>query len=166
MTYIEIKTIYERFTQAFLILSISAISILVGYQVFTRYVLRDPSSWSAEATILLYPYATFVGAGLALIKGRNLRITVFVDMLSPGWRLVSDIFSHGIAVVFVIVVFIKSIELLTILTFQFSPGLNLPIWIFYFGITLGSFCILLALVFNIIDSYKNYPKNCQKGIQR
>jgi C4-dicarboxylate transporter DctQ subunit len=144
----------------------SAISLLVGYQVFTRYVLGNPSTWSAEATILLYPYATYIGAGLALITGRNLRITVFVDMLPPRWRLVSDTFSHGIAVVFVIVVFIKSIELMTILTLQFSPALNLPVWIFYFGITLGSFFICSALVLNIVNSFNNYFKSAKQDNQR
>ena len=47
---------------------------LIIFQVFTRYVLNTPLSWSEEAARLLVVWLTFVGAGF--VSSRNAHIAV------------------------------------------------------------------------------------------
>lgn len=150
MTSIEkIQTFYDKLLEVFLAFSVGLLTILVAYQVFTRYVIKTPSAWTTEMSLLVFPYATYVGAALAFRRGRNLKITLVLDLLSPKWRFAMEITTHCLALIFVAVLLVQGIRLQTILTHHFSPALNLPVWIFYFGITLGSFLVLLALVIDI-----------------
>jgi len=60
---------------------ISAIVLMLGitfYQVITRYIFADPSSWSEELSRYISVWAIFLGAAIALVIAA---ITFFL-----GWR--------------------------------------------------------------------------------
>ena len=65
----------ERFLSGILLLAIFA---LIIFQVFTRYVLNMPLSWSEELARLLVVWLTFIGAGF--VASRNAHIAV--DLLA------------------------------------------------------------------------------------
>jgi TRAP-type mannitol/chloroaromatic compound transport system permease small subunit len=55
----------------------------VSYEVFSRYVLNDPTIWAFDLTYMIYGTVFMLGASFALMKGAHIR----TDML---WQSFSD----------------------------------------------------------------------------
>ena len=66
--------------------------VLVGLQVFTRYVLNDPTSWSEEAASFLEVYMVFLGGALAMVRGKTLRITSLIERLPYRFQYFLDLY--------------------------------------------------------------------------
>jgi len=71
------------FTMGFLVLDVT-------WQVFTRYVLNDPSSWTEEVATYLVMWVGLLGAAVALNRGAHLGIDYFVAKLSLKARLITQ----------------------------------------------------------------------------
>lgn len=58
-------------------------------QVFTRYVLNDPLSWTEEVARYLYVYIVFLGASAAISDRTHVGIDYFAKLLPIGaqWLL-------------------------------------------------------------------------------
>ena len=63
--------------------SMVAISIIVPWGVFTRYVLNSASSWPEPAAILLSIVLTFFGAAAGYRVRLHMRVTFARDRLPP-----------------------------------------------------------------------------------
>lgn len=71
------------FLAAFLL---AAMAILVIYQVFTRYVLNDPSGWTQEIIRYLLIWTGFSGAAYAFGTRQHMALVLFRDKLKPEKR--------------------------------------------------------------------------------
>jgi TRAP-type C4-dicarboxylate transport system permease small subunit len=56
-------------------------------QVFTRYVLNDPTAWTEEVCRYLYVYIVFLGASAAIADRSHVSVNVLTQMLPPGAQL-------------------------------------------------------------------------------
>lgn len=57
-----------------------AVIIISFLQVFFRYVLSKPLSWSQEAIMILFVYSILFGAALALKRSEHLQVNIFENM--------------------------------------------------------------------------------------
>lgn len=64
-------------------LSIAAMSLVIPWGVFARYVLGTGSSWPEPVAVLLMVTFTFVGAAAAYRAGAHIAVAMLTDRLSP-----------------------------------------------------------------------------------
>ncbi len=55
--------------------------VVIGVNVFMRYVLGSPMPWAEEVTRYTMVYMTYLAAPLALREGRHIRITLLTERL-------------------------------------------------------------------------------------
>lgn len=67
-------------------LAIVAMSIIIPWGVFTRYVLGTGSQWPEPIAILLMMVFTFVGAAAAYRAGAHIAVDMFTARLPQGLR--------------------------------------------------------------------------------
>jgi TRAP-type C4-dicarboxylate transport system permease small subunit len=67
-----------------------AISAVIPWAVFTRYVLNSAASWPETTAVLLTIVLTFYGAAACYRIGVHMSVNVAVDMLPPGVRRIID----------------------------------------------------------------------------
>ncbi|MDW7674764.1 MAG: TRAP transporter small permease subunit [Bacillota bacterium] len=68
--------------------------IMVGFQVvevFRRYVLEEPTTWSWEFVTLLYGAHFILGGAWLLKEGGHVRTDVFYDRFSPKIKALLDL---------------------------------------------------------------------------
>lgn len=65
------------------LLLVAALTLVIGGQIFFRYFLNDPLSWSEELAQFLLICLTFVAATAVLKRGEHFSIDAFVNLL-PG----------------------------------------------------------------------------------
>lgn len=64
-------------------LLLSAMTLLVLYQVFTRYVLNSPAAFTEEIVRYLLIWTGFIGAAYAFSTRQHMALVIVRDKLSP-----------------------------------------------------------------------------------
>ena len=82
-----------------------AMTVIVAYQVFTRYVLNASPPWTEAASIMIMSWFIFLGAAVGVRENFHMGFDVLLYVLPPGaqpWlRTISDLaifaFAFGMA---------------------------------------------------------------------
>lgn len=67
-----------------------AISAIMPWAVFTRYVLNSAASWPETAAVLLTVVLTFIGAAACYRLGLHMNVSVAIDRFPPHVRRITD----------------------------------------------------------------------------
>lgn len=67
---------------------LSAMTLLVLYQVFTRYVLNSPAAFTEEIVRYLLIWTRFIGAAYAFSTRQHMALVLVRDRLSPNRKKV------------------------------------------------------------------------------
>ena len=135
----------SRITWAVEAVSVLLLLMLVGLvsaQVFMRYIMDAPLTWSEEAARITFIWLTFIGAGLAFQRRENLRILLLPDALPLRPRLWLRLAMYALEVGFMGLVLYQSVPLLWRLYPAHTPALDLTQDVFYGGVTGGGLVIL------------------------
>ena len=132
--------------------SFLAMVILTCWQVFTRYVLQNPSSWSEELVSYLFAWMSLFGASLVVGERGHMNIPIVVEKLGKKGRRFFAIFSELIAFAFSAVILVYGgIQIANLAMGQMTSALGLPIGIFYVVLTLSGVLNMIYTILNIID---------------
>lgn len=82
------------------IILLATITILVISQVFSRYVLHTPLTWSEELCRYLQAAMVMLGSSVLMREGGHLAIDVAVASLKPKPRFVVDVFVKLVTILF------------------------------------------------------------------
>jgi len=156
------------------ILSISLIILMVGmvldvcWQVFTRFILQDPSSYTEELAGFLLIWIGLLGSSYALYTKSHLGIDIITSKLTGFKKQLSQLMIHIIVILFALfILVIGGIRLvnITLTLNQISPALGIPMGYIYLVLPLtGLLMIYYSLVF-ISESYlKTDQINSEKKI--
>lgn len=83
------RKFFLRFEENLAALFMGGLLFTLFLQVFTRYVLNDPLSWTEEVARYLYVYIVFLGASAAISDRTHVGIDYFAKLLPIGaqWLL-------------------------------------------------------------------------------
>ncbi len=126
-------------------------SILAFSAVIFRFVLHSPLTWSEEAARYMMVWVTYIGAGIAIKRGRHIGVTLFVNKLPATLKKACIYIADIIVILFLLVLVVLGIQLLLILRTQTSPAMRLPMVIPYFAIPFGCFYMLLHLIYLVLS---------------
>ncbi len=85
------KSIGHAFAWCIVILTLG-----VSYEVFVRYVLRDPTSWAFDFSFILYGALFLMAGAYTLSRGGHVRADVFSRRWSPRFQAGLEIFLYFI----------------------------------------------------------------------
>lgn len=76
-------------------LGLVAMTAIVSWQVFGRYILNSSPSWSEQAALTLMIWFVTLAAAAGVREGFHIRITAVEDMVGPGaakaMRILADL---------------------------------------------------------------------------
>ena len=151
---IQIKERLVKFLEWILILLVAVLVLDVLWQVFSRFVLNDPSSWTDELATLLIIWVAMIGASVAFIRNNHLGVDYFVGKLKPRSRLITEIVVQIFIFVFAAVVLVlggAKLVTLTLLTEQVSPALLVKMGHVYMALPISGVVIALAAVETAVE---------------
>jgi TRAP-type C4-dicarboxylate transport system permease small subunit len=133
-------------------ISFLAMVILTCWQVLTRYVLQDPSTWSEELVGYLFAWMSLLGASLVTCERGHMNIPIIVERFSAPVQKLLNCLGEVIAFLFsaVILVF-GGVQITTLAMGQMTSSLGVPIGIFYIVLPLCGVLNMIYTVLNIID---------------
>lgn len=151
-----IDIVLNRFLQ-FLLLVVTAV---VTWQVFSRYVLNNPSSFTEELARFLLIWITLLGCVLAYRHNHHLGLDMIYAQSKAPYRKVMYYIIHGSVASFAVCVMVIGGFLLMNMTErlgQASPVMGIDISIVYSVVPLSGFLITLYALNSIIFPQHSTP---------
>ncbi|MBI4842271.1 MAG: TRAP transporter small permease [candidate division NC10 bacterium] len=125
---------------------LTALLLVVGAQIFARYVLNHSLFWSEELARYLFIYLVFLGAAIVLRREGHIRVSFFVEKLPPGPRRVVAVLGDILLLAFVGIVLIQSVRLAIMVWTVPTAALLIPWTFVYLGILLGMAAMVLVML--------------------
>ncbi len=76
----------------------------VAFEVFSRYVLGEPTIWAYDVSLFLFGYIAALGGALAQQNKAHINVDVLYLSVSTRARSVFNLFSYSLAIFFLCVV--------------------------------------------------------------
>jgi TRAP-type C4-dicarboxylate transport system permease small subunit len=147
-----------------LILSISSFALMllvvtVTWQVFSRYVLNDPSSWTDELSRYTMVWLGLLGASYLFGTKGHLAITLLDGYLTGKAHTALQVFINALCFSFVSLAMLKGgLALMGRTTQQLSPALQLPMSTVYSILPISAVITLIYLALNTLDLFVKNKK--------
>ena len=129
----------------------------VSWQVFTRFILRDPSSFTEELAGFLLVWIGLLGASYALYTKAHLGIDILTQKVTGYKRKIVELIIYIIIILFSAFVLVLGGLKLVNLTFalnQISPSLGIPIGYVYLVLPLTGLLMSYYSVYFIIHIFR------------
>ena len=159
----KLTEIITKILTQVLIVLMAAIVLDVTWQVFTRFILRDPSSFTEELARFLLIWIGILGAAYALKTKAHLGIDILTYKLKGVKKQIVDILVFSIIIVFTFFVMIIGGVRLVQLAFtlnQFSAAIGIKMGYIYLVIPISGLLIIYFSIGFIYEAVfeKNYLK--------
>lgn len=140
----------DKIIEIFCIIIMAFMTVLVTWQVITRYVFNNPSAVTEQLCQYLFIWLVLFGSAYIFGKREHMQITFIKDKLPDGLKTVCDLLQEVIIFIFTFGVLVVGGYLSVVKQMvQFDAALQIPIGIVYAAIPLSGVFILFYSVFNI-----------------
>ena len=128
------------------LLLVTILLVVVGAQIFARYVLNHSLYWSEELARYLFIYLVFLGAAIVLRREGHIQVSFFVEKFPPLLRRGVAMLADTLLLAFVGIVLIQSVRLAMMVWTVPTAALLIPWTFVYLGIVLGMAAMVLVML--------------------
>ena len=151
----SMRNVLNRIMNVLAGVSLIAMTALTCWQVFTRYILSNPSTWSEELVGYLFAWASLFGASLITGERGHMNIPVVVELMPAKAQKFFAVFSEIIAMLFSAIILIYGGYKITLLAMgQMTSSLGVAVGVFYVAMPVCGVINILYTVLNIYDICK------------
>ncbi|MEY2950788.1 MAG: hypothetical protein RLZZ248_1989 [Bacteroidota bacterium] len=143
----RLNTILEKI----LVVLLGGMVLNVSWQVFSRYVLANPSSFTDELARYLMIWLGVMGTAYVSGKRLHVAIDILPDKLSPKRQIKLKNIINLIIILFAILIFVVGGSRLVYLSYilgQKSAALQIPLYLVYLCVPLSGFCIVFFKMYD------------------
>lgn len=127
-------------------------TLLTCWQVFARYILGNPSSWSEELVSYLFAWMALLGASLVVGERGHMNIPILLEKVRPQRQQWLNIFSEIIAALFAgIILVYGGIQITDLAMAQMTSSLGIPVGVFYVVLPLSGVVNIVYCILNIVE---------------
>lgn len=131
---------------------LSVMTLLVLYQVFTRYILNSPAAFTEELVRYFLIWTGFIGAAYAFITREHMCLVLLRDKMNPASKRILMIFIDVLILIFaVFVITIGGFKLAMSAEKVFSALLGIPRSLVYAMAPISGLFIIVAQIINIYE---------------
>ena len=125
-----IKWLDDNFEEFILVILLLAMTLIMGIQVFTRYLLGNSLAWSEEITRYLFIWSGFISVSKKKKKCISIKIEQFISIFPKRGKAMIKLVNHTIAIkLFLFLIpyaylYLKS----AVVSGQTSPACGIPMY--------------------------------------
>ncbi len=123
---------------------LTVLLLVVGGQVFSRYLLNHSLFWSEELARYLFVWLVFLSAAMVLRRDGHIQVSFFVERLRPGVRRAIAILVNLLLLWFAATILVQSIRLAGMVWTVPTAAMEIPWTLVYLGIVLGMTAMVLV----------------------
>lgn len=150
-----VRNAINRFVEAFSVVLIIVMVLLVLWQVIARYVLNNPSTFSETLTRYLFVWLVLVTATYAFGKREHMYISVLNDRLKGTVKTIVNILIEVLTIAFAVCVMAYGGSIITNMQMvSMDSSLHIPMGVVYAIIPICGVFIVFYCLCNIADELK------------
>lgn len=148
----KLRNILDNILKVLCGVSFLAMVALTCWQVLTRYVLKNPSSWSEELVSYLFAWMALLGASLVVGERGHMNIPILVDRVGPKMKKALSVFAEIIACLFAAVILVYGgMQITSLAMGQMTSSLGIAIGVFYVVLPLSGILNIIYTIINIVE---------------
>ena len=120
----------EYLEEVLLVAALAAMAVIMGIQVFSRYVLSASLSWSEELTRYIFIWAGFLSVSYCTKKCISIKIEQFVALFPRRGKAVFKVVNHTLELIlfFYLIPFAWKYLMSAVANGQTSPAMGIPMY--------------------------------------
>jgi len=134
----------DRAVEFALFLIFLAFTLIGGLQIFNRFVLGLPLSWSEEFQKFGHIWMVMLAIPVAYRRGAHLGMDMVLRLLPAGVQTVVGLLTEVLWLILAAAIGRYTLVIMDIARTQESPGLGLPMHWVYSGMVIGSVYLLFV----------------------
>lgn len=121
----------------------AALTLVVFFQILSRSIFKLETSWTQEVATLLFVWATYLGAALAIHNGSQISMTLLIVKTKPPMRQAISFLSALICEVFYGILLWAGIAAIQKFGHATTPALRIPMPWAYGAIAVSAVIMLV-----------------------
>jgi TRAP-type C4-dicarboxylate transport system permease small subunit len=138
-------------------IGLALMTLIVGWQVFTRYVLDWSNAWTEPAAILLMSWFIFLGAAVGIRENYHLGFDVLLYVLPAGSKKVLRSISDIVVIAFAVGMIVYGWQLVELQWRARMPSLGISESVRYVPLMAGGVLILLFSLERLVLRWAGVP---------
>ena len=133
-------------------LTLSACTILVNANIFTRYLFSTPIYWAEEVATSLFIWTVFIGSAYAYRTKAHLGVDILVKLLPEKAKKVVVLVIHVIEIAVLLMLTYVAAQYVMNSWHRVTDVLMMPRWVFSIAVPIGfGWSLLYAIYYFIMD---------------
>ena len=142
---------------------LSLMVIVACWQVFTRFIISDPSTVSEEFLRYALIWLTMIGAAYAYGKKKHLSVVFLVNIMPEKIQKIAYVFVELVVASFIVIIlFLGGLRTTKNAVGQTSASLHLPMEYLYIVTVISAVLFAFYCVLNIMDIFKGKSSDVQE----
>ena len=137
------------------LMALAMLTLLVfgTWQIFTRWVLGNPSTFTDELLRYVLIIAGFIGSAYCFYRDEHLALTLVTDKATGAFKIVLDVFIEACILFFVVYVFIFGGLKLANTATNVSSVMHIPMKTLYMIEPICGILLVLARILKYVNLY-------------
>ena len=149
----KVEKVLDTVMRFLMALAMLTLLVFGTWQIFTRWVLGNPSTFTDELLRYVLIIAGFIGSAYCFYRDEHLALTLVTDKAKGPFKLVLDIFIEICILFFVIYVFIFGGFKLANTATNVSSVMHIPMKTLYMVEPICGILIVLARILKYVNLY-------------
>jgi len=154
----SLRAAIDRLLASVICLLMAGMAINVLWQVFTRFVLRHPSSFTEETARYMMIWVGLLGAAYATGQRSHLALDLITAHLQGGRKRASEILIHGVVLLFALAVLVGGggrLVWIQLSLGQQSAALQVKLGYIYLAVPLAGVFIAFYSIVALIEASRH-----------
>ena len=137
------------------VMALAMLSLVMGgfWQIFSRWILKDPSTFTEEFMRYMLIWSSMIGSAYCFYSDKHLALDLFKKKATGKKEKVLNIFIEAMILFFIIYVFIYGGARQAFNSTNTSPVMHIPFKVLYMILPISGIFIVLA---RFLKYYQNY----------
>ena len=159
----SIKKVFDKILEVLGTITLAIMSVLVVYQVVTRYVFNAPSAYSEALSQYLFVWMIMFGSAYVYGSKEHLTIDLLKDKFPPKMNMVVEVITNICLFAFILLVCVKGGYNYTMSQVKrIDPSLHISMAVLYVSVPFTGVITLYYAIYNIVRSIQDYKEGKRK----
>jgi TRAP-type C4-dicarboxylate transport system permease small subunit len=133
----------SKLAEVLCVVGFAALFVIFISQVFFRYVLNDPLSWTQEVAGILYVWIVCIGSATIVKEREHVSFDLVYEHVRPNLRRILALLGSGLILVVLVLCLYGNYDYIQFTARQKSPTLRLPMTVVFSAF--GVFMLLMII---------------------
>ena len=138
-----------------LLMAIAMGSLVIGgtWQIFTRWILKNPSTFTEEFMRYMLIWASMIGSAYCFYKDKHLALDLIKDRLKGTAAICLSVFIEVCILVFLLIVFVYGGGRMALSSTNYSPVMHIPFKLLYIVLPISGILAVIGRVLKYIQYF-------------